>query len=842
MKRLLAIIAVLTFSLAASGASSGDHRGRILLNPSRPNTDVFINYMKSCQNWRVARPYAFPNILNSDGYPQSAPAVGLTCYIGFADGSTGALTPGYKGNWIVSWKGTFGAGGVPGVRISGPSYGAFAVARDPGHCAVGGKSGLMLTGTNCTVTFSAAPSLTKGRFIFTFLGNPSSGLRNITRIDLYREDQAALFKNGKIFNPEYILYLKALNPRVLRFLNWSYISWGNRSRFYDETPTTAMSWNLDTWDKNAWVGAIGRPGCTSSDNGASYTAPAPKTWSGLVDGAFIQCEVSTANMPHATLNVAGTGAVPIVTAAYLIPVRANNIKAHKLVTFLYSKQLNGWMVWKRGHTYAVPTIAEVQLCNTLNADCWIQIPTYFDTASAQALAAVVAKNMKPDLKAYFEYSNELFLTFTPQGFYASAMGRSMKFPNTEFGNRAEYSFAGLRSKQMFDAIKAIWPASNKPEFNGVQTSQIASTLSKAFQKYKLDGVDLTFSAIDAASNTATYCNGKGCTTSTDYTRPPHRPVDGLTTISIGTYVGPPNMLSSSPAPTFVNPRACANNFRKTGNCPYTTLERTPATITNISGSTVTVTAGNVASWSNGDRIHLTGNFGIARLLNSWTTVNNLKRAGDGRYTFTLSSNPPTTDDSGNPIANGGYSGYANGGQATRVLPGLNDALLKAAEQWAAGKRADAFNWASADMYNGTRATNRGGNLTISNYVNIWVAALSKTAEAYPGIGIILYEGGYEAIPIPTVNGKTLGWSAAQTKAVQDFFTAYKYSDQFRDTMLQFFQKLAALPRFKYPAQFNDLGIPKSQWIMTPTRNVKNYKSGFGSYSVFGAIQKFNEMQ
>ena len=185
---------------------------------------------------------------------------------------------------------------------------------------------------------------------------------------------------------------------------------------------------------------------------------------------------------------------------------------------------------------AVPVAIEAALCNALSKDCWFQIPTQYDTISAAAKATAVASALNLQNKAYFEFGNEIFLSFTTGALYATQMGIAYGFPTSGFGNRNQYDWYGMQVKQLFDAMKAVWPAGDN-RFNGTETSQIGSYAF--FKTYKLDGSDLTF---DSSGN---YCSGSGCTIVTNYTSAPNRPVDDLTTISIGMYFGPSNMLGSS---------------------------------------------------------------------------------------------------------------------------------------------------------------------------------------------------------------------------------------------------------------------------------------------------------
>ena len=50
----------------------------------------------------------------------------------------------------------------------------------------------------------------------------------------------------------------------------------------------------------------------------------------------------------------------------------------------------------------------ILLCNTLNKDCWVNIPLYADDNYIQQLATLLKNNLNSNLKIYVEYSNEIW--------------------------------------------------------------------------------------------------------------------------------------------------------------------------------------------------------------------------------------------------------------------------------------------------------------------------------------------------------------------------------------------------------------------------------------------------
>ena len=783
MKKIGAFVGLLLVAVV-SGAwfphGSGVGQGHMLLNPSLPSVNAFVNQLKACKNAQVTlvsgQTYAYPNYLSEDGYPtQSPPSAKVSnyfCGVSILDGTTtttdavdngsgfirlslvttlgmhtgdsvnitsvngttnangtntiavinttqidlpgvvfnapytsspnavvwdssatgaysGANCPSLPGSnctWVIKWKGTFGTGGVAGVSLNGAAVGTWSTTctgcSDPGSCVVSKTNGAVtLTGTDCTVTFQAPGSSTVGGMALHFIpinytSHPSGEISNVTEIDLYRADRATNFANNEIYDPDYLAYKRAMNFRTLRFLDWSDVTFGNNPAFWAYSPVTAFSWLKDRWEPKAWVGSDGSPGCTSSDGGSTYTASAPSGWPGgwpgNVQGVFIQCEVSTSSLAgKPTLNVNGAGAAQVVIglSANASPtLGAGALTANAMVTLVYNKQLNLWLLFNQNYpygsgalSYTIPLAAITDLCNQLNADCWLQTQTLFENADAAAMATQAAADLKPSLKAYFEYSNEIFNIGNTQTFYAAAMGHSIGWTDASYGNQAAFTFNGFKIKQLNDAMLAVWPGSNAPQFNGVMTSQLGSYAQSS--EYKLSGEALT---LNSTGGTYPFTYVANCSPSCNlnYTTAPNRPVDVTTTISVGMYYGAPDMQGGSALTSIVN-SACTINLYSV--CPYTQLESSTTSTVTISamngGSPTTVTAsgGSIANWQNGDRVQLLGTSFSPTLQYAWTTISNL--SGSGPYAFQLSN---TTDSSGTIITDSGYTGT---GTALRAIPG-----------------------------------------------------------------------------------------------------------------------------------------------------------------------------
>jgi hypothetical protein len=92
----------------------------------------------------------------------------------------------------------------------------------------------------------------------------------------------------------------------------------------------------------------------------------------------------------------------------------------------------------------------VLLANTLGADAWFNIPHQADDTYVRRLADYVAANLRRDLVAYIEYSNEVWNGSFGQHRYAAARGRELGLAQDD--NTAALRFHGKRSAE----IGRIW--------------------------------------------------------------------------------------------------------------------------------------------------------------------------------------------------------------------------------------------------------------------------------------------------------------------------------------------------------------------------------------------------
>ena len=93
----------------------------------------------------------------------------------------------------------------------------------------------------------------------------------------------------------------------------------------------------------------------------------------------------------------------------------------------------------------------VALANKLNADPWFNLPHKATNNYMRQYALYLKNNLKPNLKAYIEYTNEAWNTIFTQAHYVKDMGERMNLD--EDRDKGGYKYFSLRSVQMFDIFE-----------------------------------------------------------------------------------------------------------------------------------------------------------------------------------------------------------------------------------------------------------------------------------------------------------------------------------------------------------------------------------------------------
>jgi hypothetical protein len=95
----------------------------------------------------------------------------------------------------------------------------------------------------------------------------------------------------------------------------------------------------------------------------------------------------------------------------------------------------------------IPLEVMVELANQINADPWFNLPHKADNVFVQRYAQYVKKHLKPNLKAYIEYTNEAWNGIFTQAHYMKKQGMIEKLDKDK--DIAGYKFFSKRSVEIF---------------------------------------------------------------------------------------------------------------------------------------------------------------------------------------------------------------------------------------------------------------------------------------------------------------------------------------------------------------------------------------------------------
>lgn len=93
----------------------------------------------------------------------------------------------------------------------------------------------------------------------------------------------------------------------------------------------------------------------------------------------------------------------------------------------------------------------VKICNELNADMWINIPTKASNDYIIKLAQLLKENLDKDLKIYIEYSNEPWNLAFPQNKYLKEIGKAKGIKP-----KNEYFIAGIEAADRLKVISDLF--------------------------------------------------------------------------------------------------------------------------------------------------------------------------------------------------------------------------------------------------------------------------------------------------------------------------------------------------------------------------------------------------
>lgn len=102
----------------------------------------------------------------------------------------------------------------------------------------------------------------------------------------------------------------------------------------------------------------------------------------------------------------------------------------------------------------VPLEVMIKLANQLNANAWFNLPHKADDNFVRQTALMVKNQLRPNLKAYIEYSNETWNGVFSQAQYVRSMGLKLKLDSNK--ETAGYKYYAKRSREIFQIWEQVF--------------------------------------------------------------------------------------------------------------------------------------------------------------------------------------------------------------------------------------------------------------------------------------------------------------------------------------------------------------------------------------------------
>lgn len=335
----------------------------------------FVNQAKHFGRWTNISGGTFDvSTLDANGYPTSLSGSGATCTGSIA----GALA--MPGNWVLTWDGDATLN-VAGATLQSGSY------------TGSGGSGRAVVSINSSSNSPRSLSIQVTNL------NGSS----VSNIRFCLASEEAAMDGGQIFRTDFLTAMQRFG--VIRFLDWGPTNFCTLVNWADRKPVNYFSYGGTLFIPSKVV-----PAANVSYSTGAYTATFANQSGALAHGTTIIWKPGALGAGGSTLNLNGTGAIPIkgIYGAALSSV------ADVWVTSIYDSELNVWLsdtAGNQGITHSVPYEMWIELCNQAFADCWVpasylQVDPLSDCPAG--FAAYARDNLRSGLKFVQETVNELW--------------------------------------------------------------------------------------------------------------------------------------------------------------------------------------------------------------------------------------------------------------------------------------------------------------------------------------------------------------------------------------------------------------------------------------------------
>lgn len=469
---------------------------------------MFKNIALSLVSFQSSAGYAFPAILDENGFPTSTPASNIYGIVKFPSN----IVPSTQ--MVLKWSGT-------GSVQLGRGAPGFTVVAGASFVSGGTDYNLNVVGSNARVVFAFKTSIPASVSLVFLAGGKFSGFGNLVLCKL--SDEAAVdaaTTPEALFSDDYVSMYKTLNPGIWRPMGWANPNFGNVSQSRYIAPwKTSINLMSQRWAPGAWAG-------TSSGTN-NYVCGAQKdATKAYVDGEMIHLQFGSANTSKSvTINSGGRGVVPVLSGTggnTGQQLNIGQITAGSLATLTYDAVLGAFLWQSGGQSGCLPYELQVAFANLISADYWCNFSAYMDDASITAVSQIVRDRLSTGLNAYFEYGNEIWNWGFPATSWAEAKGTALGFPSDN--SRRSFGWYALRTRQVMGLVTTTWAPRPSSQLKRVIAFQAFGSVG-ATNTYKLLGADLNGAAYPKYA-------ARGYT---NYNVSPNRPIDYCDILSYATY-------------------------------------------------------------------------------------------------------------------------------------------------------------------------------------------------------------------------------------------------------------------------------------------------------------------
>jgi hypothetical protein len=395
--------------------------------------------------------------------------------------TTGILTAGAPSATIQKGMQIATLGGIIGDQITGSAgaagtYYVTGLVTAPSQSMTingGSKTGSLPTGNRYVF------STTDYRFSMGF----AAATQTPSNLRVFHVDDEAELNAGQVLGKKFRQVWAYMNAGVIRFMDWQPGNTTNVTTWATRKPVDYVFYNGSEYRLSMWAGL-------TTNVGDTYTAPlTPSGWAGLVDKATVIVKFNaSASGDSATLNVAGTGAVPIRNAYGDVTSSGGNTRpvANRFATLIYDATLGVWL--KHGGDVAnnsqglgngVPPEVMLTVATKLGAHPYVTQPYLAAdpiTDYMSSFAAYFRDNGPSWMIPRYEGPNETWNNAA--GFYATRYGWNKAF--AYWGTTTDtHNWYGKAVSLLGQSISAVY-SGNRTKYQllaGVQTGTACANAS-----------------------------------------------------------------------------------------------------------------------------------------------------------------------------------------------------------------------------------------------------------------------------------------------------------------------------------------------------------------------------